>query len=266
MPGVLIAATEFPPGPGGIGTHAYELSRHLADRGWKVSVLASQDYVGEEEASPFNAVLPFSFHRWRRQRLGPLAPLSRYRVLRSRLRKDHPDVVVASGARAVLLSAIACRGSRTPWVAIAHGTEFGKRTGWMVSALRRSVRGAAAVVCVSEYTRRLMHECGVNPKEETVIPNGADPVRFRILPAPAIREARRELGVPPGPLLVTVGHVTKRKGQDVVVRALPRILETVPDVHYLVAGLPTLGPELLRLAAELGVAKRVHLLGRVDET
>src|SRR5262249_5202438 len=96
--------------------------------------------------------------------------------------------------------------------------------------------------------------------------NGADPVRFRILAEPAIRQARRELGVPPGPLLVTVGHVTKRKGQDVVVRALSRIVEAVPDVHYLVAGLPTLGPELLRLAAELGVAERVHLLGRVDET
>lgn len=266
MPRILIVATEFPPGPGGIGTHAYELSRHLADRGWKVSVLASQDYVGEAEASAFTAGLPFSFHRWRRPRLGPLGPLSRYWVLRSRLRSDRPDVVVASGGRAVLLSAIACRGTRTPWVAIAHGTEFGKRTGWMASALRRSIGGAVAVVCVSEYTRMLMRECGVRPKEETVIPNGADPVRFRIVPAATIRETRRELGVPDGRLLITVGHVTKRKGQDVVVRALPRILEAAPDVHYLVAGLPTLGPELMRLAAELGVAKRVHLLGRVDDT
>ena len=48
-------------------------------------------------------------------------------------------------------------------------------------------------------------------------------------------------------------------------RALPAIRETVPDVHYAIVGLPTLGDEIRRLAGELGVADRVHLLGRLDE-
>jgi phosphatidylinositol alpha-1,6-mannosyltransferase len=36
------------------------------------------------------------------------------------------------------------------------------------------------------------------------------------------------------------------------------------DVHYLMAGLPTKEPEFGALARELGVAERVHFLGRVD--
>jgi phosphatidylinositol alpha-1,6-mannosyltransferase len=61
-----------------------------------------------------------------------------------------------------------------------------------------------------------------------------------------------------------VGNVTPRKGQDVVVRALPGILQVVPDARYVVAGLPTEGERLARLARECGVADRVHLTGRLD--
>jgi phosphatidylinositol alpha-1,6-mannosyltransferase len=38
----------------------------------------------------------------------------------------------------------------------------------------------------------------------------------------------------------------------------------LPDVHYLLAGLPTRQPELSQLATELGVSEYVHFLGRVD--
>ena len=33
-PRLLLLSSEFPPGPGGIGMHAYQLARHLAARGW----------------------------------------------------------------------------------------------------------------------------------------------------------------------------------------------------------------------------------------
>src|SRR4030095_12648321 len=106
-----------------------------------------------------------------------------------------------------------------------HGTEFGRSTGWFAAALRRSFGQATAVVCVSEYTRGLMQEGGLRPREEAVIPNGADPNRFRLLPAQAVRDARRDLGLPEGRLLVSVGHVTERTGEEVVVRAVARVVE-----------------------------------------
>jgi phosphatidyl-myo-inositol dimannoside synthase len=164
-----------------------------------------------------------------------------------------------------MLAAARCLGRRLPWVAIGHGTEFGSKRGWQAVAVRAAFRRATAVVCVSEYTRREMHRAGIRPSFDRVIPNGADPYRFRVLPAAETEPVRAELGVSEGQLLVTVGNVTRRKGQDIVVRALPKILERFPAAHYAVAGLPTLGPELERLAAELGVAARVHVLGRLSE-
>jgi phosphatidylinositol alpha-1,6-mannosyltransferase len=260
---VLLVATEFPPGPGGVGTHAWELARHLSGRGWSLTVLASQDYVTVAEADAFNAAQPFRVVPWRRAPLGPLRFLARLAGLKAILRTEAPDAVVASGGRAVLACAHACAGRGTPWLAVGHGTEFGAR-GLKRLGFRTAFRRATAVVAVSEFTRRLFLELAGADRDAGVIHNGADPERFRVLPAGEAALRLAPLGIPPGRLLLTVGNVTSRKGQDVVVRALPQILRAIPDARYVVAGLPTEGERLKRLARECGVADRVHLTGRLD--
>ncbi len=95
-----------------------------------------------------------------------------------------------------------------------------------------------------------------------VIPCGVDTAVFRPAGTPALRdgEGRR--------LLLTVGRFVERKGFDVAIRALPHL----PDTALLIVGGPDaagLGtdPEAGRLravAAEAGVADRVHLVGSVD--
>jgi phosphatidylinositol alpha-1,6-mannosyltransferase len=79
-----------------------------------------------------------------------------------------------------------------------------------------------------------------------------------------VRDALGDAAPPDGRLLITVGNVTPRKAQDVVVRALPRVLARIPDARYLLAGLPTDGERIRTIARECGVADRVHLLGRLD--
>ena len=42
-PRLLLLSSEFPPGPGGIGTHAYQLARHLTAPGGAVTVVPAQE-------------------------------------------------------------------------------------------------------------------------------------------------------------------------------------------------------------------------------
>lgn len=35
---IIIISTEFPPGPGGIGSHAYSLTEALSNKGWEMDV------------------------------------------------------------------------------------------------------------------------------------------------------------------------------------------------------------------------------------
>jgi phosphatidyl-myo-inositol dimannoside synthase len=260
---VLILSREFPPGPGGIGAHAFQLADNLNRLGWAVTVLTPQDYASAEEIREFNARQPFPVVNLPSRRGNIREGWHRWRTLTRQLRTQTPDVMVASGQRSVWLAAAAGRKFRLPWIAVGHGTEFGAVKGWQLNLTRWAFGRATAVVCVSQYTRALMLSRQIKPRLDVVIPNGADDRAFERLPAAAINEFRDQLKLDAEHLLLTVGNVTERKGQEVVIRSLPHVLAQCPKTHYLMCGLPTLQAPLTELARSLGVLNHVHFLGRL---
>ncbi len=259
---VLIASSEFPPGPGGIGTHAYELARQLHLLGWESLVVTAQDYASENEIATFTRSQPFPIVRFRSLPGTPLKALDRWRTLALGCRRWQPDVLVATGERIAWLMSLVARGK--PWIAIGHGTEFGAPASWIGKLTRYAFMQATAIVCVSEHTRGQMLRAGIRPRLDHVIPNGADDARFRVLPDAEMARARSRLGLNGRRVLVTVGHVSHRKGQEVVIRALPEILARVPHTVYLMIGYPTEKQPLLALAEELGIREHVRFTGVVE--
>jgi glycosyltransferase involved in cell wall biosynthesis len=63
---------------------------------------------------------------------------------------------------------------------------------------------------------------------------------------------------------VTVGSVTYRKGQINVIKALPVLIESFPDIHYHIIGLEAEKQQLLVLARELGVESRITFHGALS--
>jgi phosphatidylinositol alpha-1,6-mannosyltransferase len=121
-----------------------------------------------------------------------------------------------------------------------------------------------ALICVSEYTRKQLEKMDIKLKETIVIPNGADQNIFRILPNKEITDFRSGLGAGDGKIILTVGNVSYRKGQDVVIRSMPYVLKESPGAHYFMAGLPTKKYEFENIARQLNIEKYVHFLGNVD--
>ncbi|HAY34931.1 MAG TPA: glycosyltransferase, partial [Ignavibacteria bacterium] len=62
----LIITTEFPPGPGGIGNHAYNLAKFLKLNEINVTVLAVSDFVSEDEKKEFDRKQDFKIIRFER--------------------------------------------------------------------------------------------------------------------------------------------------------------------------------------------------------
>ncbi|HKD17398.1 MAG TPA: glycosyltransferase, partial [Thermoanaerobaculia bacterium] len=153
---LLMLASEFPPGPGGIGTHAHQLVVGLRRRGWEVRVLTNQDYASDGEVMAFNAAQAFEIVRLRRVAGPAVEAIYRGLALARNLRAFRPNVLVASGSRSVMVAAARGAGRAIPLVAIGHGTEFGGGSGWQSKAVRWAFRRAAAVVSVSEFTRAQM--------------------------------------------------------------------------------------------------------------
>lgn len=105
-------------------------------------------------------------------------------------------------------------------------------------AMRFALRRASRIITVSEplaaFARDMLAGASGPVPPVTVIANGVDLSRF--VPAPQ-GQARRALGLPEGRrVLVSVGHLSPRKGFQRVLRVLPDLLGAVPDLMFVIVG------------------------------
>lgn len=149
-------------------------------------------------------------------------------------------------------------------VIYAHGEEL---TGWgrgrkfqtMCFALRR----ADTVLANSNFTRdTLVSLIGVEPDRIAMAYPTVDAERFR--PGLPCDDLRMAIGLNPDqPLILSVGRLQRRKGFDHVVRSLPGLVARGIDVHLAIIGIGEDWDYLERIAGELCVRDRLHLLGHV---
>ena len=71
---------------------------------------------------------------------------------------------------------------------------------------------------------------------------------------------RKTIGIPlDSKFILSIGELNKNKNHETVIRAIANIDDK--SVHYAIAGNGDLHDYLMKLANELGIAERVHLLG-----
>jgi teichuronic acid biosynthesis glycosyltransferase TuaC len=126
-----------------------------------------------------------------------------------------------------------------------------------------TICNAQRVIAVAETLADRARQGGVPAHRVATIANGVDGERFRLADRTA---ARKTLGLPPeGRLLVSVGHLSPRKGFHRVIGALPRVLETCPDAALAVVGgrgaEADNSAELAALVRDLGLAAHVRFAG-----
>jgi phosphatidyl-myo-inositol dimannoside synthase len=122
---------------------------------------------------------------------------------------------------------------------------------------------ADMVISVSQYSLNQLLKMGVRPKRQLVVENGADHDQYYPDPDGGTNFLKG-LNLADVNILLTVGHLSERKGQDIIIQALPEIIKNISNVHYLMIGLPTMQDQLEKLAYELGVGAHVHCMGRLD--
>jgi glycosyltransferase involved in cell wall biosynthesis len=122
-----------------------------------------------------------------------------------------------------------------------------------------------AVIAISRQIEQSLIAGGVSAKKVRTLYSGIDlSERQRTYDNQAIR---RMIGLPNGAVLLgTVANLFPRKGYEVMLRALPAIVRAVPTVHYVIVGSDDhdYADRLKRLAQELKIAERVHIVGFQD--
>jgi phosphatidylinositol alpha-1,6-mannosyltransferase len=182
-------------------------------------------------------------------------------ALRHRVRAVHAGRVLPEG----LVGLAVARLARRPLLVYAHGEEI---TTWRqpgkFRAMRHVYRNADGVVANSEFTRDQLLKLGVRDDRIGLINPGVDVRRFR--PGLPCEDLRASIGLSAGQkLILSVGRLSRRKGFDHTIRALPGVLRRGLDARYAIVGIGEDHDYLRRLAQEFGVAERVTFLGHVAQ-
>jgi phosphatidyl-myo-inositol dimannoside synthase len=263
MTRVLLVTNDFPPRRGGIQSYLHELVGHLVGsaNGLTLSVYAPkwkgcEEFDEEARATGYEVVR----HPTTLMLPGPGVD-DRMRALIAR--NDIETVWFGAAAPLALLASRARSAGASRVIASTHGHEVG----WSMlpvarSALRRIGNGTDAVTYVSRYTRgRFASAFGPRAALEYV-PPGVDTDRF--VPDPAARaEMRSRYGLGERPVIVCLSRLVPRKGQDMLIRALPAIRERVDGAGLVVVGGGPYLSTLHRLAREAGVTEHVVFTGGV---
>ncbi|MCZ4607968.1 glycosyltransferase family 4 protein [Streptomyces sp. Lzd4kr] len=260
----LIVTNDFPPRPGGIQAFLHNMALRLDPE--RLVVYAStwkRGHEGAEATAAFDAEQPFTVVRDRTTMLLPTPVATRRAV---GLLREHGCTSVWFGAAAPLgLMAPALRKAGAErLVATTHGHE----AGWAQLPAARQLLGRIGeatdtITYLGEYTRSRI-ATALTPEAASrmaQLPPGVDEKTFH--PGSGGDEVRARLGLTDRPVVVCVSRLVRRKGQDTLIRALPRILAAEPETVLLIVGGGPYEKDLRRLAHDTGVAGSVHFTGPV---
>ncbi len=300
---ILAVFTEFPPGIGGMQTHALLLGRLIHEMGSQIQVFTYRCHEESEECRKMDETLPFPVHRV----LSRISYMYNIRLLTEYATKNSPDWIYAStifygilqkttGIRTV------CRSVGNdilrPWIVYPYSwgsrivalpaierplyNYFRKmhKPEWLEILLRKtrlrktveSAREASLILANSKYTQKMLTAHGIHPENMEMLVGGVDaeffsrPDTFRkeiFLQNYGIAQDAR--------ILLTVCRLVDKKGVDFLLETLAHILSGQcknpglqnQNWHLVVVGDGRRYEKYVRLSQLIGIRHRVTFTGRV---
>lgn len=179
--------------------------------------------------------------------------------------REIQNVFFGAAAPLGLLSHGLRRAGATRIVALTHGHEVWWAKLWPFTiAIRRIGKGVDVLTYLGNFTKNAISRSLTSSAQSSMvrIAPGIDTSHFA--PVEDAHHLKEELDLAGKRVIVSVGRLVHRKGQDTLVEALPAILQEFPDAHLLFVGV---GPHLEYIhkrAIQLGVLGSISFVGRVQ--
>ena len=247
---ILISTQCFPPDIGGIQAVMAGLARSATRCGMPVTVVADSTAGSEEhDAAQAYRIVRYGGPKVLRR------PLKARAV--SRMAAAEPDAILICDTWKSLEYLAPCN---VPTLVFAHGMELPPdASARKRSRIARTLGTATAVIAASRYTAEMARPYVPLDTPLVVINPAIEPLGDA---SRAAADLRAQYGQP---LLVGLARLEPRKGFDRVIEALPDLAERHPGVSFLIGGDGDDRARLQDIARRLGVASRVHFLGRLGE-
>lgn len=267
---LFIAAGIFHPESGGPATYLYELLPELQKRGWEPRVVTYG--AGDTTAYPYSLTrIPRRPLPVRVAHYGLAAfPLLRWADLVYIHTLDLP-LFGGKAKRVVKMVGDQAweRAIRKGWIPPTEDIDTfqTKEYSGIVAAQKatraRQMQVMDSVIVPSQYLKRMVTGWGVDEAKIHVVHNALPPTAESPAAHSEIAsqaDARRQLGLPDAPTVLTAARLTPWKGVDHLIAALAQ----VSDVRLIVAGEGEMLPALQQQAAASDLASRITFLGKIN--
>ena len=260
MEKILCVTNDFGPRAGGIETFIIGLIERLP-KGSVIVYTSAQD-----KSEPYD-------QQWLdgygveviRDKARILLPTPGVAYCVSALIKDRGIKTAFFGAAAPLglLAPVLRRAGVMKIIALTHGHEVWWSKVWPFTwAMKSIARNVDHLTYLGEFTRQAISQT-INSSAQSAmvkIAPGIDTDHF----APTdSSELTSELGLTDKKVIVSVGRLVHRKGQDVLIEAMPHLLKEIPDAHLVLIGEGPYRGYLETRVKNLGIDSKVTFIGRI---
>ena len=175
------------------------------------------------------------------------------------------DVVVFGAAAPLALMSPSLRKSGVKKIiALTHGHEV-----WWAKifpfnfAIKRIGKNVDHLTYLGEFTRQAISKAlsRKSATEMVKIAPGIDTAHF--IPQPDAMQKRKELGLQDKKIIISVGRLVHRKGQDNLIQAMPAVLKKIPSAHLLLVGEGPYRKHLEKLVMKSSLEQNVTFAGRI---
>jgi len=258
---ILVITNDFGPRTGGIETFVMGLLERIVDH--KVVVFTSQQGDTSEYDQQWFKKFGVQVIR---DRSKILLPSLRVAKRAKEIAQMHNIEVVVFGAAAplALMAPKLRKAGIKKIIALTHGHEvWWARIFPFNLAMKRIGNSVDHLTYLGEFTRQAISRSLSQKSIDSMvkIAPGIDTSHFS--PQADATQRRTELGLESKKIIISVGRLVHRKGQDKLIQAFPTIVREIPNAHLLIVGEGPYRAHLEKLVEKLSLKANVTFVGRI---
>lgn len=260
-PRVLLITFDFPPIISGIATVFYNIWRFLPSQDYFILAPKIGKYKEFDRYSNLRMRRYFVFSQSRIFRAITLFLYALRLIIQERIKLLICAVPLSAGFVGFMFKKM----TGMPYCVFYYGGEFKKyrKRKNIIKLLRLILNNAHFILSISEYAAQEAGSLGVDKRKIVKLTPGVDIERFH--PGLNCSYLRVRFGLENKKIILTVSRLVRRKGIDIVINALPRIIKEIPNIAYLIIGKGEQESFLKKLVAEKALEKNVVFIGAVPD-
>lgn len=258
---ILVITNDFGPRTGGIETFVMGLLERIVNH--KVVVFTSQQ--GDTSEYDQQWFKKFGVHVIR-DRSKILLPSLRVAKRAKEIAQMHNIEVVVFGAAAplALMAPKLRKAGVKKIIALTHGHEvWWARIFPFNLAMKRIGNSVDHLTYLGEFTRQAISRSLSQKSIDSMVKIAPGIDTFHFSPQADATQRRTELGLESKKIIISVGRLVHRKGQDKLIQAFPTIVREIPNAHLLIVGEGPYRAHLEKLVEKLSLKANVTFVGRI---